>query len=60
MSEEKELSQSFKKMKESYLRRKKEETIRPEDMREEEFIWYTIRKEWKEEDSKKKVEEMSD
>ena len=60
MTEKKELSKSFMEMKESYLSRKKEEPIRPEDMRDEEYLWYSIRKQWKEEDSKKKVEEMSD
>ena len=59
MSEEKGLTQSFKEMKESYLSGKKEEPIRPEDMRDEEYLWYKIRKQWKEEDSKKKVEEIS-
>ena len=49
MSEKKELSQSFKKMKERSMGKKKEEIIRPEDMRDEEYLWYMIRKQWREE-----------
>ena len=54
MSEKKELSQSFKERFASELKNrsegtKKKEIIRPEDMRDEEYLWYTIRKKWREE-----------
>ena len=40
----------FNKVKEEYLWRKvNPEKIRPEDMRDEEYLWYTIRKQWREE-----------
>ena len=61
MSEKKELSQSFKERFASELKNrsegtKKKEKIRLEDMSDEEHLWYTIRKQWKEEgkESKKK------
>ena len=46
MSEKKELSQSFK---ERFASELKEKKIRPEDMSDEEHLWYTIRKKWREE-----------
>ena len=54
MSEKKELSQSFKERFASELKyrsegTKKKEKIRPEDMSDEEHLWYTIRKNWREE-----------
>jgi len=56
MSEKKELSQSFKerfaselKEKKEIEKRRKEGKIRPEDMSDEEHLWYTIRKKWREE-----------
>ena len=54
MSEKKELSQSFKERFESELKNrsegtKKKEKIRLEDMSDEEHLWYTIRKKWREE-----------
>ena len=54
MSEKKELSQSFKERFASELKHrsegtKKKEKIRPEDMSDEEYLWYTIRKKWREE-----------
>ena len=54
MSEKKELSQSFKERFASELKNrsegtKKKEKIRPEDMSDEEHLWYTIRKKWREE-----------
>ena len=54
MSEKKELSQSFKERFASELKQrsegtKKKEKIRPEDMSDEEYLWYTIRKKWREE-----------
>ena len=54
MTEKKELSQSFKERFASELKNrsegtKKKEKIRPEDMSDEEYIWYTIRKKWREE-----------
>ena len=54
MSEKKELSQSFKERFASELKNrsegtKKKEKIRPEDMSDEEYLWYTIRKKWREE-----------
>ena len=50
MIEEKELSPFLQKMKDAYLSRKKNtEIIRPEDMRDEEYLRYTIRKKWREE-----------
>jgi len=45
MSEKKELSQSFKER----FASKKKEKIRLEDMSDEEHLWYTIRKKWREE-----------
>ena len=40
----------FQRMKDEYLRRKENpEVIRPEDMRDEEHLWYMIRKQWREE-----------
>ena len=52
MSEKKELSQSFKERFASELKNrskgtKKKEKIRPEDMSDEEYLWYTIRKKWR-------------
>ena len=54
MTEKKELSQSFKERFASELKNrsegtKKKEKIRPEDMSDEEYLWYTIRKKWREE-----------
>ena len=54
MSEKKELSQSFKERFASELKNrsegtKKEKKIHPEDMSDEEHLWYTIRKKWREE-----------
>ena len=54
MSEKKELSQSFKERFASELKNrsegtKKKEKIRLEDMSDEEHLWYTIRKKWREE-----------
>ena len=50
MIEEKELSPFLQKMKDAYLSRKENpEVIRPEDMRDEEYLRYTIRKKWREE-----------
>ena len=56
MSEKKELSQSFKerfaselKEKKEIEKRRKEGKIRLEDMSDEEHLWYTIRKKWREE-----------
>ena len=54
MSEKKELSQSFKERFASELKNrsegtKKKEKIRPEYMSDEEYLWYTIRKKWREE-----------
>jgi hypothetical protein len=50
MIEEKELSPFLQKMKDAYLSRKENpEIIRPEDMRDEEYLRYTIRKKWREE-----------
>ena len=62
----KELSQSFKERFASELRekkeiekRRKEGKIRLEDMSDEEHLWYTIRKKWKEEGEEgKKKEQM--
>ena len=61
MSEKKELSQSFKerfaselKEKKEIEKRRKEGKIRPEDMSDEEYLWYTIRKKWSEEGKEKK------
>ncbi len=49
MKKEKAASQ-FQRMKDDYLRRKENpEIIRPEDMRDEEHLWYMIRKQWREE-----------
>ena len=49
MKKEKPASQ-FQRMKDDYLRRKENpELIRPEDMRDEEHLWYMIRKQWSEE-----------
>ena len=48
MKNEKAASQ-FQKMKDAYLSRKENpEIIRPEDMRDEEYLRYTIRKKWRE------------
>ena len=62
MSEKKELSQSFKERFASELRekkeiekRRKEGKIRLEDMSDEEHLWYTIRKQWREEKSEQEV-----
>ena len=42
-------SSQFQKMKDDYLSRKENpEIIRPEDMRDEEYLRYTIRKKWRE------------
>jgi hypothetical protein len=50
MKNEKELSPFLQKMKDAYLSRKENpEIIRPEDMRDEEYLRYTIRKKWREE-----------
>ena len=54
MSEKKELSQSFKERFASELKQrsvgtKKKEKIHLEDMSDEEHLWYTIRKKWREE-----------
>jgi len=54
MSGKKEFSQSFKERFASELKNrsegtKKEEKIRLEDMSDEEHLWYTIRKKWREE-----------
>ena len=62
MTEKKELSQSFKERFASELKNrsegtKKKEKIRPEDMSDEEYLWYTIRKQWREEGKGKKQEE---
>ena len=59
MSEKKELSQSFKERFASELKNrlegtKKKEKIRLEDMSDEEHLWYTIRKKWREEGKEKK------
>ena len=58
MTEKKELSQSFKERFASELKQrsegtKKKEKIRPEDMSDEEYLWYTIRKKWSEEGKEK-------
>jgi hypothetical protein len=54
MIEEKELSPFLQKMKDAYLSRKENpEIIRPEDMRDEEYLRYTIRKKWREEKKEK-------
>ena len=60
MSEKKELSQSFKERFASELKNrsegtKKKEKIRLEDMSDEEHLWYTIRKQWREEKSEQEV-----
>ena len=59
MSEKKELSQSSKerfaselKEKKEIEKRRKEGKIRLEDMSDEEHLWYTIRKKWREEGKK--------
>ena len=53
MKNEKAASQ-FQKMKDEYLERKNNpEIIRPEDMRDEEYLRYTIRKKWREEKKEK-------
>ena len=54
----KELSQSFKERFASELKNrsegtKKKEKIRLEDMSDEEHLWYTIRKKWREETKEK-------
>ena len=47
-------SSQFQKMKDDYLSRKENpEIIRPEDMRDEEYLRYTIRKRWREEKKEK-------
>ena len=61
MSEKKELSQSFKERFASELKNrlegtKKKEKIRLEDMSDEEHLWYTIRKKWREEGKGKEGE----
>ena len=54
MKNEKELSPFLQKMKDAYLSRKENpEIIRPEDMSDEEHLWYTIRKKWREEGKEK-------
>ena len=60
MSGKKELSQSFKerfaselKEKKEIEKRRKEGKIRLEDMSDEEHLWYTIRKKWREEGKEK-------
>ena len=54
MKNEKELSPFLQKMKDAYLSRKENpEIIRPEDMRDEEYLRYTIRKKWREETKEK-------
>ena len=58
MSEKKELSQSFKERFASELKNRlegtqKKEKIRLEDMSDEEHLWYTIRKKWREEGKEK-------
>ena len=54
MIEEKELSPFLQKMKDAYLSRKENpEIIRPEDMRDDEYLRYTIRKKWREEKKEK-------
>ena len=58
MSGKKEFSQSFKERFASELKNrsegtKKEEKIRLEDMSDEEHLWYTIRKKWREETKEK-------
>ena len=62
MSEKKELSQSFKerfaselKEKKEIEKRRKEGKIRLEDMSDEEHLWYTIRKQWREEKMEQEV-----
>ena len=53
MKNEKAPSQ-FQKMKDAYLSRKENpEIICPEDMRDEEYLRYTIRKKWREEKKEK-------
>ena len=54
------MSQSFKerfaselKEKKEIEKRRKEGKIRPEDMSDEEYLWYTIRKKWSEEGKEK-------
>ena len=52
------MSQSFKERFASELKNrsegtKKKEKIRPEDMSDEEYLWYTIRKKWREETKEK-------
>ena len=54
MKNEKELSPFLQKMKDAYLSRKENpEIIRPEDMRDDEYLRYTIRKKWREEKKEK-------
>ena len=62
MSEKKELSQSSKerfaselKEKKEIEKRRKEGKIRLEDMSDEEHLWYTIRKQWREEKREQEV-----
>ena len=60
MSEKKELSQSFQERFASELKNrsegtKKEEKICLEDMSDEEHLWYTIRKQWREEKREQEV-----
>ena len=49
MKNEKVLSPFLQNMKDAFLSRKENpEIIRPEDMSDEEHLWYTIRKKWRE------------
>ena len=53
-SNNKKLSPFLQKMKDEYLRRKENpEIIRLEDMRDDEYLRYTIRKKWREETKEK-------
>ena len=53
-SNNKKLSPFLQKMKDEYLRRKENpEIIRLEDMRDDEYLRYTIRKKWGEEKKEK-------
>ncbi len=56
MKNEKVLSPFLQNIKDAFLSRKENpEIIRPEDMRDEEYLRYTIRKKWREE-KKREVE----
>ena len=56
MKKEKALSPYLQNMKDAYLRRKENpEIIRLEDMSDEEHLWYTIRKQWREEKREQEV-----